>query len=59
MSFSQISLFLNEETGQDLVEYSLLLASIALGAIALLSAAGTSVSQIWGSINTALTSASS
>lgn len=48
-----------EEDGQDLVEYSLLLAFIALAAIALLSAAGTSVSSIWTTINTGLTSAAS
>jgi Flp pilus assembly pilin Flp len=49
----------DEEDGQDLVEYSLLLAFIALAAIALLSAAGTSVTSIWTSINTGLTSAAS
>jgi Flp pilus assembly pilin Flp len=48
-----------EEEGQDLVEYSLLLAFIALAAIALLSAAGGSVKTIWTSINTNLTSAAS
>jgi Flp pilus assembly pilin Flp len=52
-------LLLHEEEGQDLVEYSLLLAFIALAAIALLSAAGTSVTSIWNSINTGLTSAAS
>jgi Flp pilus assembly pilin Flp len=35
--------FLREEGGQDLVEYSLLLAFIALAAIALLSSAGISI----------------
>jgi Flp pilus assembly pilin Flp len=48
-----------EEDGQDLVEYSLLLAFIALAAIALLSAAGTSVTSIWTSINSGLTNAAS
>ena len=48
-----------EEDGQDLVEYSLLLAFIALAAIALLSAAGTSVTSIWSSINSGLTSGAS
>jgi Flp pilus assembly pilin Flp len=48
-----------EEEGQDLVEYSLLLAFIALAAIALLSAAGGSVKSIWTSINTILASAAS
>lgn len=48
-----------EEEGQDLVEYSLLLAFIALAAIALLSGAGKSVATIWTNINTNLTSAAS
>jgi len=51
--------FWQEEEGQDLVEYSLLLAFIALAAIALLSAAGGSVKTIWTSINTNLSSAAS
>jgi Flp pilus assembly pilin Flp len=54
---SILKAFWQEEEGQDLVEYSLLLAFIALAAIALLSSAGGSVSNIWGQINTSLTSA--
>jgi Flp pilus assembly pilin Flp len=54
---SILKAFWQEEEGQDLVEYSLLLAFIALAAIALLSAAGGSVSSIWTNINTNLTSA--
>jgi Flp pilus assembly pilin Flp len=49
--------FFREDSGQDLVEYSLLLAFIALAAIALLSSAGTSIKTIWTGINTQLTSA--
>ena len=49
--------FWQEEEGQDLVEYSLLLAFIALAAIALLSSAGTSVKTIWTGINSQLTNA--
>jgi Flp pilus assembly pilin Flp len=56
---SLLVLLRDEEDGQDLVEYSLLLAFIALAAIALLSAAGTSVTSIWTGINTGLTSAAS
>jgi Flp pilus assembly pilin Flp len=56
---NSILALLQEEEGQDLVEYSLLLAFIALAAIALLSAAGNSVKSIWTSINTNLTSAAS
>jgi Flp pilus assembly pilin Flp len=47
------------ETGQDLIEYSLLLAFIALAAIALLSSAGGSVKTIWTRVNSSLTSAAS
>ncbi|MFL6351484.1 MAG: Flp family type IVb pilin [Bryobacteraceae bacterium] len=49
--------FCQEEGGQDLVEYSLLLAFIALAAVALLSSAGSSVKTIWTGINSQLTSA--
>ncbi|MFL6352416.1 MAG: Flp family type IVb pilin [Bryobacteraceae bacterium] len=52
-----LSAFWNDEEGQDLVEYSLLLAFIALAAVALLSAAGGSVSTLWTAINSSLTSA--
>jgi|GraSoiStandDraft_46_1057282.scaffolds.fasta_scaffold1373130_1 Flp pilus assembly pilin Flp len=54
---SILSALWQEEEGQDLVEYSLLLAFIALAAIALLSAAGGSVKTIWTSINSNLASA--
>jgi pilus assembly protein Flp/PilA len=56
---SILKAFLQEEDGQDLVEYSLLLAFIALAAIALLSSAGGSVKNIWTTVNTQLTSAAS
>ncbi len=48
-----------DDGAQDLVEYSLLLAFIALAAIALLSSAGGSVKTIWTHINSSLTSAAS
>jgi pilus assembly protein Flp/PilA len=48
-----------EEEGQDLVEYSLLLAFVALAAVAVLTTAKTSISTIWSSINSSLTAASS
>ena len=47
------SLARNEE-GQDLLEYALLVALIALVAIAAVTAAGESVSTIFGKIATAL-----
>jgi Flp pilus assembly pilin Flp len=46
-----------DESGQDLVEYSLLLGFLALGSLALLSSAGGSVKTIWGTVSTNLTTA--
>ena len=48
--------FWNREEGQDMVEYSLLLAFIALAAVGLLSGIKASISSLWTSINTTLTS---
>ena len=50
---------LNEENGQDLVEYTLLLATISLGALALLGGTGNTIKNVWTHINTTLTSAAS
>lgn len=44
--------FLKDEQGQDLIEYTLLLAFVALAAAALFTNVGTSVSGIWGTANT-------
>jgi len=49
--------FWNEEDGQDLVEYTLLLAFVALASAALFIGAGTSVSEIWSYANTRLDTA--
>ena len=49
--------FWQEEDGQDLVEYSLLLAFIALAAVALLSSVKTQITTLWSDISNALTSA--
>jgi Flp pilus assembly pilin Flp len=49
--------FWQEEDGQDLVEYSLLLAFIALATVALLQNARTSINSIWTSLSRALSSA--
>jgi Flp pilus assembly pilin Flp len=54
---SNLKAFWQEEEGQDLVEYSLLLAFIALAAVALLGSAGGSIKTIWSGINTNLSSA--
>jgi len=49
--------FIKEEGGQDLVEYSLLLAFVALASAALSIGAGTSVAGIWSQANTRLLNA--
>jgi len=50
--------FWREEDGQDLVEYSLLLAFVGLAAVGLLQSAKTSINTIWSRLSTALVNAS-
>jgi Flp pilus assembly pilin Flp len=54
--------FLRDEQGQDLVEYTLLLAFVALASAALFIGAGSSINKIWtianNTLNNAATSAS-
>jgi Flp pilus assembly pilin Flp len=57
MNNSMLNAFWNEEDGQDMVEYSLLLAFIALAAVALLSGIKSNINKIWTSISTNLASA--
>jgi Flp pilus assembly pilin Flp len=47
----------NDDQGQDLIEYTLLMAFVALASAALFINAGTSVSKIWSSANAQLSSA--
>ena len=47
----------NDEQGQDLIEYTLLMAFVALASAALFIGAGKSISGIWGATNTQLTAA--
>jgi Flp pilus assembly pilin Flp len=49
--------FLRDEQGQDLVEYTLLLAFVALASAALFIGAGAQVSGIWQAANTRLVAA--
>ncbi len=49
--------FWREEDGQDLIEYSLLLAFVALVAVALLSGISGNVKHIWQSVSNALSNA--
>ena len=46
--------FLRKEDGQDLIEYALLVALIALVAVGAITLAGTNVNTIFGRIATAL-----
>jgi Flp pilus assembly pilin Flp len=55
---SMLLKFWKEEEGQDLVEYSLLLAFIALAAVGLLSGVKGSISGLWTTINSTLANAS-
>jgi Flp pilus assembly pilin Flp len=48
-----------EESGQDLIEYTLLMAFIALASAAIFIGAGGSISAIWTSASTNLASAAS
>lgn len=49
--------FWREEDGQDLVEYALLLAFIALGAIAILTTVQGDLKAIWTNVDTQLKAA--
>lgn len=44
----------NDESGQDLIEYALLAALIALAAVATMQSVGTTINTIFTSINTDL-----
>jgi Flp pilus assembly pilin Flp len=54
--FSEV---MNDEQGQDLIEYTLLLAFVALASAAVFIGTGNSISGIWGSANTSLANAAS
>ena len=49
--------FLKEEEGQDMVEYALLLAFVALAAVSLLSGVKSSINSIWSSVSSNLSTA--
>jgi Flp pilus assembly pilin Flp len=49
--------FWNDEQGQDLIEYTLLMAFVALASAALFIGAGSSIKGIWTATNTQLTTA--
>jgi Flp pilus assembly pilin Flp len=47
----------NDEQGQDLIEYTLLMAFVALASAALFLGAGGSIAGIWSTTNTQLSNA--
>jgi Flp pilus assembly pilin Flp len=51
--------FWNDEQGQDLIEYTLLMAFVALASAALFLGAGGSISGIWTTTNNQLAAANS
>jgi Flp pilus assembly pilin Flp len=51
--------FWNDEQGQDLIEYTLLMAFVALASAALFLGSGKSIAGIWNTTNSQLTSANS
>ena len=52
-----INRFLKDEQGQDLIEYTLLMAFIALASAAIFVNAGGSINGIWGSASNQLSAA--
>ena len=46
--------FVREESGQDLIEYSLLAAIIAVGAIATMTTVSTNINAVFGKVSTEL-----
>ena len=53
----RISNFLRDDQGQDLIEYTLLMAFVALASAALFIGAGGSISGIWSTSNSQLVAA--
>ncbi|HUO32834.1 MAG TPA: hypothetical protein VMT86_00105 [Bryobacteraceae bacterium] len=49
----------NDDQGQDLIEYTLLMAFVALASAALFISSGSSVSKIWSTTNVQLSAAAS
>ena len=49
----------NDDQGQDLIEYTLLMAFVALASAALFISSGSSISKIWSTTNSSLSVAAS
>lgn len=54
---ASIKLFLNEESGQDLIEYALVAGLIGLAAVTAMSSLSTKISTAFNSVGSQLTSA--
>jgi Flp pilus assembly pilin Flp len=52
--FSYLRALVRREKGQDMIEYALLAALIAIVAVVSIRAAGVSVNEIWGAVETEL-----
>jgi Flp pilus assembly pilin Flp len=57
MITSALQALWREEDGQDLIEYALLMAFIALAAVAVLGGVQTNITKLWNSISNALSNA--
>lgn len=53
-----LRIFADRDSGQDLVEYSLLVSFLTLASAGLMMGAGVNVSQVWSTANSVLTQAS-
>jgi Flp pilus assembly pilin Flp len=53
----RVAAFFREDPGQDLIEYSLLIAFLAMAAVAVMSQLGVGIRGPWDSANTTLASA--
>lgn len=51
---SVVASFWREEAGQDLIEYTLLMAFVALASAAILTSTGSSLNGIWGTTSSKL-----
>ena len=54
-----VNRFWNDEQGQDLIEYTLLMAFVALASAGLFISSGASISSIWSNSNSELDTAAS
>jgi pilus assembly protein Flp/PilA len=55
LSMKALNMFLNDESGQDLIEYALVAALVGLGAVAAMKTLGTSITNAFTSVGTTLT----